>query len=175
MIAPNKSLLRQACDDERLRRNVTAPRTVADRVRVLRTEIETIVGTLKAFRRELDFLELVLPAQDPALGGDTLDEIPVIQHVVGQYFKFTPEELIGRGRPEDLAWARHVAVYLCKLFTGKPHVQIGEGFGGRDHGTICNSIRAVEDAIRTDKTRRAQIAYLKEVLRQKLPIERPVE
>lgn len=59
-------------------------------------------------------------------------------------FDVPPLYLYGPVRSQAVSAARHVAVY-CLRKRGWTLEAIGEAFGGRDHTTIRNSIRRVEN------------------------------
>jgi chromosomal replication initiator protein len=59
------------------------------------------------------------------------------------------EDIIGSRRTKDVAWARHVSVYLIRAITDMSFPNIGKILG-RDHSTIMSSIDAVERTIQAD-------------------------
>jgi chromosomal replication initiator protein len=59
------------------------------------------------------------------------------------------EDIIGSRRTKDVAWARHVSVYLIRAITDMSFPNIGKILG-RDHSTIMSSIDAVERKIQAD-------------------------
>lgn len=55
------------------------------------------------------------------------------------------QDLQGRRRTREIAWARHVAMYLGRRRIPRASLeQIGAFFGGRDHSTVIHAIRRVE-------------------------------
>jgi chromosomal replication initiator protein len=68
-----------------------------------------------------------------------------IQEVTAAHFKVPTEELKSRKRTADVAFARHVAMYVCRMLLTIPLADIGQSFGGKDHTTVihgCNKISA---------------------------------
>ena len=61
------------------------------------------------------------------------------------------EELIGPKRQRDIAFARHVAIYLSNSLCDLSSKAIGEEFGGRDHSTVINSLKVVESKMKEDR------------------------
>ena len=61
------------------------------------------------------------------------------------------EDLIGPKRSRDIAFARHVAVYLANSLCDLSATAVGEQFGGRDHSTVINSLKVVEKKIKEDR------------------------
>lgn len=68
---------------------------------------------------------------------------------VASFYRLTPDELRGKSRSRDTVNARQVAMYLIRKLTNFSLENIGMEFGNRDHSTVINSIRKVENAIRT--------------------------
>ena len=55
------------------------------------------------------------------------------------------EELTGPGRGAGVAWARQVAMHLCRLHTRSSTAAIGSWFGGRTHGAVIHACRRVQE------------------------------
>ena len=62
------------------------------------------------------------------------------------------EDLIGPKRLKNIAFARHVAVYLANDMCEMTTPMVGAEFGGRDHSTVLNSIKVIEKKIKEDRT-----------------------
>jgi len=65
-------------------------------------------------------------------------------------YPYSVEEIKSKKRSRDLAFVRHLAVYLMKKFTDKSLRDIGKYFGGRDHATIIHAIEKMENALVVD-------------------------
>lgn len=59
------------------------------------------------------------------------------------------EKILGKRRDRDISTARHIFCYLSRSHTVASLDAIGK-FLGRDHTTVINSIRVVNDMIDTD-------------------------
>jgi len=51
--------------------------------------------------------------------------------------------MTSRRRPANIAFARQVAMFLSRKLTQSSLMEIGEAFGGRDHGTVIHAVRKV--------------------------------
>ena len=51
-------------------------------------------------------------------------------------------------------------MYLSRQLTDNSLARIGDAFGGRDHGTVINAIKAVENLLEQDPATRRSIDYL---------------
>ena len=81
--------------------------------------------------------------------------------VVADYYKQPADLLVGKGRNAQIALARHVAMYLCRVSLDAPYKKIGDALGGRDHTTVMNGIQNVEKMLTDDPSAKAIIDDLK--------------
>ena len=86
--------------------------------------------------------------------------IELIQKAVSDYFQVRMSDLVGPRRPADIAYARQVAMYLCRILTQKPLKEIGEAFGGRDHGTVIHACKTIENQMDVNPAEKQKIQYL---------------
>ncbi len=85
-----------------------------------------------------------------------------VVRIVALHFNLTPEELIGRGRSQPVAHARHVAMYLLRAENALSYPRIGRVLGGRDHSTIRHGVTKMEQDIAEDDALRAEVAKLRD-------------
>ena len=78
--------------------------------------------------------------------------IDTVQSVVEEFYHVSHEDLIGPKRLKNIAFARHVAVYLANDMCEMTTPMVGAEFGGRDHSTVLNSIKVIEKKIKEDRT-----------------------
>ena len=83
----------------------------------------------------------------------TKKEISVdkIINITADYFCLTAEELRGKRRTRDIAFARQVAMYLTRELTDLSLPKIGEEFGGRDHTTVIHAVKKIERLTRENQ------------------------
>ena len=62
---------------------------------------------------------------------------------------------------EAEAFARHLAMFFTHELLDFSLAEIGRQFGGRDHGTVLNAIRAVRARVETESTRAVQVKALR--------------
>ncbi len=62
---------------------------------------------------------------------------------VSQKLGVSVEEIKGTRRNKEIAYARHISIYIIKKLTSLPYTQIGK-IMQRDHATIMSSLRTVE-------------------------------
>lgn len=90
--------------------------------------------------------------------------IEKIKKVVAEYERIDVAELCGKRRTEKIAQARQIAMYLSKEYTSCTLKEIGEQFGGRDHGTVIYANKVVKDMLDTDEAFVRKIELLKKNL-----------
>lgn len=73
-----------------------------------------------------------------------------IQEMVAEHFDVRLSDMTGKLRPARIALARQVAMYLSRCRTELSLVEIGQAFGGRDHGTVIHAVRTIEKKLRAD-------------------------
>ena len=86
--------------------------------------------------------------------------IDSIQRTVADYFDLRIADMTGRRRPKKIAHARQVAMYLSRKLTQNSLMEIGEAFGGRDHGTIIHAVKKVTSLVETETDTREAVDHL---------------
>jgi chromosomal replication initiator protein len=76
---------------------------------------------------------------------DYLPKITVshIQKVVCESFKISLEELNSKSRRKEIATARKIAMYICRQYTAKSLVSIGQSFK-RSHSAVLHAVTEVD-------------------------------
>ncbi len=74
------------------------------------------------------------------------DIVDKIFHTVSRKYKVGIEDIRGKKRNENIAQARHICIYLIRQLTDLSQSSIGVYFD-RDHTTVINSIKNIENAI----------------------------
>jgi chromosomal replication initiator protein len=93
----------------------------------------------------------------------TLD---AIQKRVAEHFDIRIADMTSRRRPKSVAFPRQVAMYLSRALTDRSLSDIGESFGGRDHGTVMHACKLVEARVRGDASLRQSVSYLEQSLQR---------
>ena len=90
-----------------------------------------------------------------------IERVDVIQRVVADEFKLPQSIMRGRGKHDQHAWPRQVAMFLSReLLPDLTLTQLGDEFN-RDHGTIIHSGKAVRDRMGTDPKAKAVVDGLR--------------
>jgi chromosomal replication initiator protein len=84
-----------------------------------------------------------------------------IQKRVADHFQIRHSDMTSKRRPNAIAFPRQIAMYLCRQLTRHSLQEIGEAFGGRDHGTVIHAVKTVENLMETDDSVRGSVDFLK--------------
>lgn len=90
-----------------------------------------------------------------------------ILETVSKHYGVTLDELQGKGRSQEVAMPRQVAMYLLREETGASLAEIGQQLGGRDHTTILYGCEKVAQEIEVDAHLRREVLGLIEELHAK--------
>ena len=91
----------------------------------------------------------------------TLLTIEVIQKRVADHFQIRHSDMTSKRRPNNIAIPRQVAMYLARTLTKHSLQEIGDAFGGRDHGTVIHACKAVDIMMEQDAAMRGSVNFLK--------------
>ena len=84
-------------------------------------------------------------------GGSNSYDISRIQKSVANYYNVTVEDLKSKKRVANIAFPRHIAIYLSRQLTDESFPRIGMEFGGRDHSTVMSSCDKIEEELKNNK------------------------
>jgi chromosomal replication initiator protein len=86
--------------------------------------------------------------------------IEQIQRRVAEHFDVRIADMTSKRRPANIAFPRQVAMYLARELTKASLMEIGEAFGGRDHGTVLHAHRQVRQKISQNEMTRQTVSFL---------------
>ena len=87
--------------------------------------------------------------------------IETIQKRVADHFQIRHSDMTSKRRPNNIAIPRQIAMYLSRTLTKHSLQEIGDAFGGRDHGTVIHACKAVDNMMEQDTTSRSSVEFLK--------------
>ncbi|HZZ18298.1 MAG TPA: chromosomal replication initiator protein DnaA [Opitutaceae bacterium] len=87
--------------------------------------------------------------------------IETIQKRVADHFQIRHSDMTSKRRPNNIAIPRQAAMYLARTLTKHSLQEIGDAFGGRDHGTVIHACKAVDNMMEQDASMRGSIEFLK--------------
>ena len=86
-----------------------------------------------------------------------------IQRVVAEYYDIRLGDMTSKQRPQNIAFPRQVAMYLCRELTEQSLPSIGNAFG-RNHATVLHAHRSVGTKMKKDSSLRQTILSLQQRL-----------
>ncbi len=89
------------------------------------------------------------------------NSINKIKNVVAEYYELKVDDLNGKKRSKEIANARMIAMYLCRILTDETYPRIGLEFGGRDHSTVIHAYEKISEDLKTDQNLDNQISEIK--------------
>ena len=92
--------------------------------------------------------------------------VDLIQRKVAEHFDIRLADMTSRRRPQNVAFPRQVAMYLSRTLTDRSLVNIGESFGGRDHGTVMHACRLIETKMAANDRLRQTVSHLQTALQR---------
>ncbi len=92
--------------------------------------------------------------------------IDAIQKAVAEHFDLRLADMTSRRRPTSVAYPRQLAMYLSRQLTKSSLMDIGEAFGGRDHGTVIHACKKVTEQIGKDHGVKELVSLLESTLRR---------
>jgi chromosomal replication initiator protein len=110
---------------------------------------------------DIDFARAEI-AQTPSRAQTT--SVEDIQRAVCHHFHLRSNDLTSKDRHKSVAFARHVAMYLCKQRLKCSFPEIGRAFGNRDHTTVMSAVRKIEAQRDSDPHVRAHLEALERKL-----------
>ncbi|MFT3781865.1 MAG: chromosomal replication initiator protein DnaA [Nibricoccus sp.] len=90
--------------------------------------------------------------------------IETIQKRVADHYQIRHSDMTSKRRPNNIAIPRQIAMYLARTLTKHSLQEIGDAFGGRDHGTVIHACKAVDNMMEQDSTVRGSVEFLKNQL-----------
>ena len=140
----------------------------------IRTDIRRLEGALMrvAAYKSLSGKSLTKEAIDHLLR-DVFQEqarkkitVDQIQKQVAEHFDIRLADMSSKRRQASIAYPRQVAMYLAREMTSSTLKEIGESFGGKDHGTVIHAHKLIKGRIETDPQLRHLMRHLDKQLTQ---------
>ncbi len=151
----------------------------ADVLEYLARQVQSNIRELEgAYNRVVAIADLIRQPMSVRLVNDSLvDLLPQrkslstdqVVSAVAESFGLETDMLTGRGRSQEVALPRQVAMYLMRQEANASLPQIGLALGGRDHTTVMYACDKVADLIERDDRLRRQVISIRENLYGRVP------
>lgn len=118
-------------------------------------QIEGVVKRLTAYKEILNdtitINSVKRAIKDVIRIGEYIPTPEIIIEETARYYSLTAEDLRGQRRSKKIAMARQISMYLMRSLTNLSLLDIGGQYEGRNHSTVLNSVRKVEELIKNDQ------------------------
>ncbi len=101
--------------------------------------------------------------QEQARKAVTIDQI---QKKVAEHFDIRLADMTSKRRQASIAYPRQVAMYLSREMTPSTLIEIGDAFGGKDHGTVIHACKLVKKRMEEDPKARHLVRLLDQQLQR---------
>ena len=96
---------------------------------------------------DMDLIQAVLKDSFSIAEGSTITPMEIIS-ATADYYKLSPEDIVGSGRQQAVALARQIAMHICRELTDLSLPKIGTHFGNRDHTTVMYATKKISAQMR---------------------------
>jgi chromosomal replication initiator protein len=101
--------------------------------------------------------------QEQARRAVTIDQI---QKKVAEHFDIRLADMTSKRRQASIAYPRQIAMYLAREMTPSTLIEIGDSFGGKDHGTVIHACKLVKKRMEEDPKARHLVRLLDQQLQR---------
>jgi chromosomal replication initiator protein len=138
--------------------NVSLPQEVAffiakripSNVRDLEGALRRVIANAQFTNREITIEFTKEALHDLISLQDKLVNIDNIQKTVAEYYKIRVADLSSKNRRQSITRPRQMAMCLARELTSHSFPEIGDAFGGRDHTTVINACKRINELKETD-------------------------
>jgi chromosomal replication initiator protein len=138
--------------------------TIRSNVRELEGTLIRLAAKSSLLGRPIDMEFVRTELASSSTGRANEASVDDIQRIVCHHFKLRTSDLLSKDRHKSIAFARHVAMYLCKNRLKCSFPELGRAFGNRDHTTVMSAVRKVEALRASDPEVRAHLEAIERKL-----------
>jgi chromosomal replication initiator protein len=82
---------------------------------------------------------------------------------VAEHFDIRLADMSSHRRPQSIAQPRQIAMYMAREMTTNSLKEIGDAFGGRDHGTVIHACKSVGAKMASEDFRRTLVQLTEKI------------
>ncbi|MGI6524584.1 MAG: chromosomal replication initiator protein DnaA [Bdellovibrionota bacterium] len=87
-----------------------------------------------------------------------------IKKAVCTHFNLKVSDLVSKRRTRNIAYPRHIAMFLCRKHTPASYPEIGSKFGGRDHSSVIHATNVISTKIQSDHETKTAVEGIEKAL-----------
>lgn len=107
--------------------------------------------------------------QDPLYPDTHFNQIAAIWHVIAETMNIDLSIVAHNSRAAVFVMPRHIFFYLARKHTQASLREIGQYAGGRDHASVLNGIKRIQDLMTYEKPTRILVAEIEANLTGRIP------
>lgn len=136
-------------------------------IRELKSAVTKVIYQMTYFNRPNLTLDDVRALLENHFSGGPSKRLSIadVQKEVESFYKVSHSDLIGKKRSREIAYARQIAIYLCRQMLDLPYNDIGKKFN-RDHTTVMYSVTNVEKKMQESRELREELETLSQIIRE---------
>lgn len=92
--------------------------------------------------------------------------IDLVQRKVAEHYDVRLADMTSKRRPANIAFPRQVAMFISRRLTKSSLQDIGEAFGGKDHGTVIHACKTVQNRMDKEESLRQIVRFLEAALQR---------
>lgn len=138
-------------------------KNIRDLEGALRSFITYCVCMNVPFTKENMFLALerTLPKDlDTIQPQDYGDIVRKTNDAISQYYNISPKDLVSTTRKQQIAYPRHIAMYILRTKFNLNLKTIGEFYGNRDHASVAHGVGKIESMLKDNNLAKNDIDFL---------------
>ena len=142
-------------------------KNISSNIRDLIAALDTLIAYKELMKKPIT-LEIAQQRLKDAFSASRQANLTMdnIIRAVAEDFGLTPNDLKGKKRSQNIAFARQLAMYIGRELTEYSTTELGQDFGGKDHTTVMYSISKIKDKLLTDPTLETRIESIKRSIKE---------
>ena len=137
---------------------------IADKIKSNIRELEgaliRVVAYSKLVGKEVDETVAQEVLKDMIVENQKKITVDLIQRKVAEYFEIRPSDMTAKRRSRNVAYPRHIAMFLSRAMTTLSYPDLGEQFGGRDHTTVLHAYEKIKKDTKKDQKTKSLVDKL---------------
>jgi len=121
---------------------------VKSNIRELEGSLNKLIALSRLKKKQIN-MDLAMEAIQDYVSADAGHTVTpsYIVDIVADHFSLTPQEIYSKNKSKNIAYARQIAMYMCRKYLNISLDDIGKAIGGKDHTTVMYAVKKIEEDI----------------------------
>lgn len=93
-------------------------------------------------------------------------KIDTVSKIICTYHNIDFSELVYKTRNREIVQVRQQAMYFSRIYTKLSLKDVGNYYGGKDHGTCLHALKAINNLIDTDRLFKIECQHIDKLINQ---------